>query len=259
MAKGFINISHSQNGSVDYYAREKECTYILSSKNLSFDKDNLLKDWLRIEQKEKLGDKAMGIRGRHDARVRTNYILSLPNELSPQAGAERIKNIIDQTPIAQCSYSVFIHKGEKNGIINQHAHLIVNERFLDNHKKDREMQRKEFLEKTFRPLFEQEFAPERIKNVSYDKRDRIENIFYYSDENRAKKGIEETNLQSVEKKAKQKGEITLDSWDNWGEITLTKQRALVQEEKKEQTLDIESQSERQPKETKRSFNHGLGF
>lgn len=200
MAKGFINITVSSNGDVDYYGREKECLYILSSVNLSKDKSELIKDWKHIESQEKMGDKTLGIRGRHDAQVRKNYVLSLPNELSPEVGAKRVEKILEQTPIKDCSYSIFIHRGEKDGIVNQHAHVIVNERNLKTMKKDRTMIKHDFLEKSFRPLYSKEFEAERQQGLDYERRERLGSELFYVDTAYSRqelKGEVEQSRQSV--------------------------------------------------------------
>lgn len=129
-----------------------------SSAKLSPERSQLLEEWNQLERQEKLDDQAQGIRGRHDALVRKNYTLSLPNELSAKEAATRIEAMLKETPIKDCSYSICIHRGEKDGVRN--LHVLVNKRNLITWKKDRQMIKKEFLEKGFRLKFEQAFAAE---------------------------------------------------------------------------------------------------
>ncbi len=186
MAKGFINVSTSGSGDVSYYARPEECLHIQSSRYLSRDVPQLLAEWKQLERQEKMGNKELGIRGRHDAQVRKNYTLSLPNELSPLEAARRIEAMIQDTPIKDCSYSIFIHRGEKDGVQNLHAHLLVNERNLKTMKKDRQMIKKEFLEKEFRPRFEKAFAAERAQGKDLVSRERIATALFQSSPRQAR-------------------------------------------------------------------------
>lgn len=180
MAKGFINVSTSGSGDVSYYLRESECLHVQSSANLSAERAELLEQWKQLERQEKLGSKELGIRGRHDAQVRKNYTLSLPNELSAKEAATRIEAMLKETPIQDCSYSICIHRGEKDGVRNLHAHVLVNERNLKTMKKDRQMIKKAFLEKEFRPKFEQAFAAERALGKDLVSRERIEPALFQS-------------------------------------------------------------------------------
>lgn len=187
MSKGFCKVSHSGHGSVDYYLREGEC--LLFKHSQGYDKEKTLQHWQIIERNEKLGNKELGIRGRHDARVRTNYILSMPNSLSPEECISRVQSIIDKTPIKDCIYTTVVHKGEKDGITNQHVHLLVNERILSTQKKDREMQRKEWLDKSFKRLYEQEFKIEFSEGITVAPRERITQALFEADRKKSRAGI----------------------------------------------------------------------
>ena len=81
----------------------------------------------------------------YDAQVRKNYSLSLPNELSATEEATRIEAMLKETPIKDCSYSICIHRGEKDGVRN--LHVLVNERNLITRKKDRQMIKRRFWSK----------------------------------------------------------------------------------------------------------------
>jgi MobA/MobL family len=193
MASGFVSVSHSGSGRVDYYLREGECLEFKHSNGL-LDLSEIKNHWQEIEKNEKIGNKDLNIRGRHDARVRTNYILSMPNELQAKDCIDRTEHLIKQTPIKDCTYTIVVHKGEKDGITNQHVHLLVNERNLTTMKKDREMQRKEWLEKEFRPMFAKEFSAERSQGKTYEKRERIETALYQADTQLARQAIASQNV-----------------------------------------------------------------
>ena len=194
MSKGFAKVSHSGNGNVAYYLREGECMAFKHPQG--YDKAAILQHWQEIEKHEKLGNKDLGIRGRHDARVRTNYILSMPNSISPQDCLERVQSIIDKTPIKNCVYTTVVHKGEKDGITNQHVHLLVNERILSTQKKDREMQRKEWLDKSFKSLYEKEFKVEFSEGQTVAPRERINQGLFEADRKASRQGISNHQRQS---------------------------------------------------------------
>jgi hypothetical protein len=187
MSKGFVNVTHSSNGGLSYYLREGECVAFKHPKG--YDREEILQHWQEIEKNEKLGNKVLGIRGRHDARVRTNYVLSMPNSLSPNECIERVQSIIDKTPIKNCVYTTVVHKGEKDGITNQHVHLLVNERIITTQKKDREMIRKEWLEKSFKALYEKEFKQEFEAGKSVAPRERINQGLFEADRKVSRQGI----------------------------------------------------------------------
>ena len=194
MSKGFAKVSHSGNGNVAYYLREGECMAFKHPQG--YDKAAILQHWQEIEKHEKLGNKDLGIRGRHDARVRTNYILSMPNSISPQDCLERVQSIIDKTPIKNCVYTTVVHKGEKDGITNQHVHLLVNERILSTQKKDREMQRKEWLDKSFKSLYEKEFKVEFSEGQTVAPRERINQGLFEADRKASRQGISNHQRQN---------------------------------------------------------------
>lgn len=194
MSTGFINITTSGSGDVSYYLRENECIGHYHSGGELLKKDILL-SWERLEEQEKFGDKTLGIRGRHDAQVRKNYTLSMPNELSPLECIERVRGIVEQTPINDCTYTIAVHRGLKEDVHNQHVHLLVNERNLVTQKKDRTMIKKSFLEQTFRPLYQAAFASEFSKGKTYEWRERIEVGLYESDRAYSREAIAE--VQSV--------------------------------------------------------------
>lgn len=154
MAEGFGRVSHGDvNG--EYYGRDKECLQALDSEGIA-ETLTITTKWQAISSDEKLGNREKGIRGRHDARVGTNMILSMPNEYTPAQCLEAVKKIIDQTPAKDCYWSAWVHKGVKNGITNQHIHLSINERIISTGKKDRVMQKKGWFHEVFMKLYQKE-------------------------------------------------------------------------------------------------------
>jgi len=188
MSKGFINVSTSHSGDISYYLREGECIGYYHKDSI-ISKEEILSAWKTIGKNEIEGNKSLGIRGRHDAQVRKNYTLSMPNSLSAKDCIEKIKSLVIQTPIKDCTYTIAVHKGEKDGIENRHVHLLVNERNVHTMKKDREMINKVFLEKSFSPLYEKTFESEFSKGRAVEKRERIDVGLYSADPSKARRGI----------------------------------------------------------------------
>jgi hypothetical protein len=173
MSKGNIQASRSHSGNVGYYLREEECEAYLHSVHPLMAKEEVLRSWKRIEHDEVFGNKALGIRGRHDAQVRTNYMMTMPNDLSHLHIIERVKAIIDKTPIKDCVYTICVHGGRHGEVAeNKHVHLLVNERSLVTGKKVRELSQKPFLEK-LKGIYRQEFALELSQGKEVASRERI--------------------------------------------------------------------------------------
>lgn len=173
MSKGNIQASRSHGGGVGYYLREGECEAYLHSVSSLATKKEVLAHWKGIEHDEVFGNKALGIRGRHDAQVRTNYMMTIPNDLSPLQVVERVRAIIDKTPIRDCVYTICVHGGRHGEVErNQHVHLLVNERSLVTGKKLRELSQKPFLEK-LKAIYRQEFAPELAQGKQVASRERV--------------------------------------------------------------------------------------
>lgn len=171
-----LNVTRSHNGSLNYYLREGECTTYFHSGN-AYGKNEILNEWKAIEKNEINGNKELGIRGRHDAQVRTNYMFSVPNHLSDAEVMKLTGKMIEQTPIKNCTYTICVHAGKSGETEhNKHVHLIVNERNLFTKKKDRALGKKEFLDK-FRQLhrgqFNALFKNEIIEQPAERWRDRI--------------------------------------------------------------------------------------
>ena len=173
MSKGNIQASRSHGGRMEYYLREKECIAYRHSEKQVIGKKAIQDQWKQIERNEINGNRELGIRGRHDAQVRTNYMLMMPNELSGQECIERVQSIIDQTPIRDCVYTVCVHGGRQGEVgHNQHVHLLVNERSKVTGKKDRELSQKAFLEK-LKTIYGQKFALEFSRGKEVAPRERI--------------------------------------------------------------------------------------
>jgi len=208
MSKGFVNVSIRYNGNIGYYLREKECTYILSSENLSSssEKEELKNQWLEIEKIEKLGSKDLGIRGRYDAVVYRSYILSMPNQLTAEECANRVKNIIEKTVIKDCTWTIAVHRGEKEGITNQHVHLLVNERNIKTLKKDREIIKKSFLN-DFKKIYQQEFKEEFSVGKEVSPRGRIETNLFWTNSDLAREIIAQQQQSHISEKNRQIREV----------------------------------------------------
>lgn len=193
MSKGYIMASHSKSSSMDYYLRNGECVERFHSTGEKTDKE-IKDEWKQIVNNEKYGNKDLKIRGRHDARVSTNYTITLPNQLTAKQNLEKVKDLIKDTPIEKCTYTIAIHRGEKDGIKNSHAHLIVNERNTETIKKDREMISKDWLKKEFQVKYEKTFEKEFSQGKETIPRERIETFAYKADPERAKEAIKQNQF-----------------------------------------------------------------
>lgn len=194
MSKGFINIKHYSNANVEYYFNHKDILDFKHSTELK-DKVEVIEHWKRVEKQEKYGDKTLGIRGRHDARVRTNYTMSMPNSLSSSECIEKVLNIIKQTSILNCVYTLIVFKKVEEQVINQYVILIVNSRDISNNKKDRVIQRKEWLLHYFLPLYQKEFEKEFMEGEERVKRERIHQVLFDSDRNYVRAFVEKLNTE----------------------------------------------------------------
>lgn len=189
MASGFCMASIGSGGA-GYYLREGECIDFKHSNQMLGSRDLIMKDWDRIARDEINGNKELGIRGRHDAQVRKTYMFTVPNELTPKESIERIDNLIQKTPIKDCTYTICFHRGERDGIDNKHIHVMVNERNLKTMKKDRTMVKPEFLAKEIKPLYQEAFAKEfMLAPQIKGQRERIHMALYKSDESYARQEI----------------------------------------------------------------------
>jgi hypothetical protein len=188
MATGFCNVSATGGGDVGYYLREGEC---LEVRHHVFGKSpkEIKSEWKEIADNEIYGNKDLGIRGRHDAQVRKNYIFSVPNELKPSEALDRLEKLVASTPIKDCAWTMAYHAGEREGITNRHVHLLVNERSKVTMKKDRSMQKREFLANEIKPTFVSLFAAERAMGKTYEKRERLDIENYKADERLARSSI----------------------------------------------------------------------
>jgi hypothetical protein len=198
MSKGFTKIAHSKVGNMNYYLRKGECLAFESNFEKELTREGTIQKWEAIEHNELHGNKELGIRGRHDARVATKYVLSMPNSLMPAECIERVKNVINQTPIKNCSYTIAVHGGEgdKEKNKNLHVHLIVNERDKTTQKKDRVMQGKGWFENTFRPLYQTAFEKEFAQGKTYEPRERIATFLYQTDVEKSREVINKRNQEN---------------------------------------------------------------
>lgn len=193
MSKGFIKVHPAQSSSMDYYLRNGECLERFHSTGNKTDRE-IKEEWKQIVNNEKYGNKELKIRGRHDARVSKNYVITLPNNLTPKENLDKLKELVKNTPIEKCTYTIAIHKGVKDGVTNIHAHLIVNERNLETMKKDRLMNSKDWLKSEFQVKYEKTFEKEFSQGKETIPRERIETYAYQADPQTARYIISQTQI-----------------------------------------------------------------
>lgn len=253
MSKGYIMASHSNSSSMDYYLRKDECIERFHSSGLKTDRE-IKDEWKQIVNNEKYGNKELGIRGRHDARISTNYTITLPNNLTPKENLEKLKELIKDTPIEKCTYTIVIHKGEKNGIKNSHAHLIVNERNTETMKKDREMIKKDWLKKDFQKKYENVFEKEFSQGKTTIQRNRIETYLFKADEERARAAIYLTQMmnKSNDKILNKEQSKTLDK-DKLNTMELFKKYAERSEQKEQE------KEQSKTKKIEQNWNNGFSL
>ena len=192
MAAGTAYITTAGNGNVQYYVRDGET--VLYYSNVGDTKEEIVHEFKEIEYVDKFGSKELGIKGRQDARVRTNIMLTLPNDMDNEKCLQHIKNVIDKTPIKDCKYIISIHKGEKGEVKqNKHVHIIYNERNTATNKKDRRFKDKDFFKKML-VEYKNQFGFEHVKEQEY-KRDRIKFEQWKADPDMARKIVKEAKIQ----------------------------------------------------------------
>lgn len=176
MAAGTCIISNGGGvSSCEYILREKEA--LLYSSNLGNDKKSILNTVKKYDSIEKLGDKDLGIRGRHDARSMKKIILALPNKNTPEENMVLVQKLLSQTGITDYPHLVVLHRGEKDGIINRHAHINFFERKFEkgNSNKNREFNKRGFVH-SFRNTYQNIFELTPNSEI----RDRVDRIKYQS-------------------------------------------------------------------------------
>lgn len=161
--------------SCEYIMRDKESLMITS--NLGSDKKSILQTVRKYDAIEKAGDKTLGIRGRHDARSMKKVIISLPNNNSLEENTALLHQLLHATGISEYPHLAVIHRGEKDGIVNRHAHINFFERKfeLGNSNKNRAFNKKSFVH-SFRHTYQELFGlrpneeiRSRIDRVQYQK------------------------------------------------------------------------------------------
>jgi hypothetical protein len=170
MAAGLVQMSHGGGlASASYIMREKECEEIFTNMGNSV---SAVKEKVKAYcELEKYGSKEMGIRACcGEPRHMTKLIVSLPNENSIEKNRYNLNRALEQTGIDQYPHIVAFHKGEKDGIINKHAHISFFERKFEpgNSKKDRYFNGKDFLD-DFKRAYMREFG----FSFNQEQRDRI--------------------------------------------------------------------------------------
>lgn len=195
MVEGFLNITNSKNGNVSYYVRDGETEMLYS--NISNITEEVIQEFRNIEYLDTKGNKELGIRAIKNANVRTNIMLTLPNDMDNEKCMQHLKNIINKTPIKDCSFLISIHKGEGGEVEkNKHVHIVYNERNLSTMKKDRRFKEPDYLQK-FLVNYKTEFGFGLKENEF--KRQRIETDLWKSDPDMARKIVQDFKTQQEEK------------------------------------------------------------
>ena len=192
MAAGTAYITTAGNGNVGYYVREGEAVLIYS--NLGETKEEIVHEFKEIEYLDRYGRKDLKIKGRQDARVRTNIMLTLPNDMDNEKCMQHVKNIINKTPIKDCKYIISIHKGESGEVKqNKHVHIIYNERNTKTNKKDRRFKDHDYFKKLL-VEYKNQFGFKHVEEVEY-KRDRIKMEQWKSDPDLANKIVKTDKIK----------------------------------------------------------------
>src|ERR1035437_445477 len=171
MAAGMVNIGTTYTveqtvSSCKYIARPQEAILVLSSMGTGSD---MLQQVKAFSEYEKIGNRELGIRGRHDAQIMKKLIMSLPNELELSEVEKRMRLFLDKTKIGSFPYLLCVHRGEKDGIISRHVHINFFQRNFEkgNSNKERSFVQKQFVE-TIRGIYQGVFgfsknAEERVR------------------------------------------------------------------------------------------------
>src|ERR1035437_4259764 len=161
MAAGMVNIGTTYTveqtvSSCKYIARPQEAILVLSSMGTGSD---MLQQVKAFSEYEKIGNRELGIRGRHDAQIMKKLIMSLPNEMELSEVEKGMRLFLDKTKIGSFPYLLCVHRGEKDGIINRHVHINVFQRNFEkgNSNKERSFVQKQFVE-TIRGIYQGVFG-----------------------------------------------------------------------------------------------------
>lgn len=113
----------------------------------------------RFSRYEKIGNRELGIRGRHDAQIMKKLIMSLPNEMDLKDVKAKLEFFLEKTGIAKFPYLACVHRGEKDGIVNKHVHINFFQRRFEagNSNKERLFVKKTFAEE-IRGIYQEVFS-----------------------------------------------------------------------------------------------------
>lgn len=180
MAAGMVNISGGGG--------ESSCRYIMRSheaiafwSNMGEGRNNILgavRSYCAMETK---GNRELGIRGRHDAKLMTKLIVSLPNANTMEENRGLLKQLLEKAGISAYPHLVAMHRGEKDGITNRHAHINFFERKFErgNSMKNRAFNDKHFVEdvtREYQTLFglsPNDWIRDRIGRINYQGAQRL--------------------------------------------------------------------------------------
>ena len=119
----------------------------------------ILKQVERFSEYEKIGNRELGIRGRHDAQIMKKLIMSLPNEMEMKEVKTKLEGFLEKSGIGQFPYLACVHRGEKDGIVNRHVHINFFQRRFEagNSNKERSFVKKTFAEEV-RGMYQEAFG-----------------------------------------------------------------------------------------------------
>jgi hypothetical protein len=119
----------------------------------------ILKQVERFSGYEKVGNRELGIRGRHDAQIMKKLIMSLPNDMDLKDVKAKLEAFLEKSGIGKFPYLACVHRGEKDGIVNRHVHINFFQRRFEagNSNKERLFVKKTFAEE-IRGIYQEVFG-----------------------------------------------------------------------------------------------------
>lgn len=161
MAAGMINISSTNTvaqtaASCKYIMRPAEAVLVMTTIGGI---EPILKQVERFSGYEKVGNRELGIRGRHDAQIMKKLIMSLPNDMDLKDVKAKLEAFLEKSGIGKFPYLACVHRGEKDGIVNRHVHINFFQRRFEagNSNKERLFVKKTFAEE-IRGIYQEVFG-----------------------------------------------------------------------------------------------------
>lgn len=173
-------MSHGgSTANASYILRSGECeSYYSNMGSLPIEIIGKVKELSEIEV---LGNRELGIRANPFARNLTKLIISLPNDNTNKHNMQQLKTLLDKTNVSGYPHIIAIHRGEKDGIENRHAHIGFFERKFEkgNSKKNRDFNGRRFLT-DFKKQYQEQFGftinTEQRERIPFPKYDEIKNL-----------------------------------------------------------------------------------